>query len=276
MKKSVLCSILILLVFCSCQKGRRFFVKQEPSWKKNKIEMPKAPSESEMMAKISNVAVLPFIDATDEKNHTINRQDLINFAKFFSNHLVGSKTFKSTLYPQQALEQLRDSEYSVSDKGDLKEIGNLLNVDALIFGKINDYNMYSPPHLSISMKFYLTRLERFASYTEVSALAHSGVPLHNYNPTFFKQLWDTSAYYDSSNDIFHEILTHYLKTHRSSYYGSSNDRYLRTKSDFFDVIAYDLANSLNQSKRREENTKPAPFQKGKQRPPLPSGYFHHY
>ena len=226
------------------------------------------------MAGIRSVAILPFVDRTDELNHTLQQTDLRTIAERFANHLVGSETFSTILYPQQALDILADTSYSMTRKDDLKEIGNLLDVDALIFGVIKQYSMYYPPRMSISMRFYLTRMDRFAASNEIAELAHSGVPLHSYNPTFFRQLWDTSAYYDGSNSIFRQKLDHYLSTHQSASYGFQDERFLRTKSDFFDLLAYDLSGSLNNDKRAEENMRPAPLSKGKGKPPRPSGYFH--
>jgi hypothetical protein len=155
----------------------------------------------------------------------------------------------------------------------LKEIGNLLNVDAIVFGVIQSYNMYHPARMSISMKFYLTRAERFATANEISSLAHSGLPLNHYNPTFFKQLWNTSAYYDSGSNFFKERLGLYLKSHNSKNFGYGDERFVRTKRDFIEVIAYDLAASLNMKSIEEEKSYVVPAQKGKRRLHAPRPYF---
>jgi len=232
-------------------------------------------TDSELMAAIKSVAILPFVDSTSGIDNTLDNKDLLTVAERFANHLVASKTFASVMYPQQALEILIATPFSVNRTDDLKKIGNLLNVDAIIFGKLNQYKMYYPPQLSLSMRFYLTRMERLAGSVEISALARSGTPLNNYNPTFFKQLWDTSAFYDGSNKRVLEKLKHYSKTHDSEFYGYSSDRALRTKNDLFNFIAYDLANSLNCEKKIEEYMTPGKrSSKGKKRPNLPSGYYH--
>jgi hypothetical protein len=231
-------------------------------------------TDSELMAGIRSIAILPFVDSTSGIDNTLDNNDLLTVAERFANHLVGSKTFTSVMYPQQALERLIATPFNVNRKDDLKEIGNLLNVDAILFGRLNQYKMYYPPQLSISMKFYLTRMDRFASALEISGLARSGTPLNNYNPTFFKQLWDTSAFYDGSNKSVLEKLKFYGKTHGSEFYGYSADRVLRTKNDLFNFISYDLSNSLNSEKKVEDNMKLGKKgHKGKNKPRLPSGYY---
>lgn len=242
------------------------------------VEQPKVMSDSELLSTIKTVAILPFVDLSSGHANTLNHGDLKRFAEKFANHLVASNTFKGVLYPQQALMKLIDTPFSVQRKDDLKEIGNLLNVDAILYGVVNQYKMYYPPQLSLSMKFYVTRLDRFARSEEISSLAHSGVPLFHYNPTFFRQLWDTSAYYDGSNQGVQKKIKHYLKTHETEFYGFTSDRVLRTKDDFFNFIAYDLSNSLDTAKKVEEYMSPKPGKSKKSfknRPHhLPSGYYH--
>jgi hypothetical protein len=269
--------LTIVVILSSCVSRRLPPAYRGPEYVKLNSEEVTPKSESEMMSGIKSIAILPFVDATNGVDNTLNNGDLVTIGERFAGHLVGSSTFSSIMYPQQSLEKLIETPYSVNRKDDLKEIGNLLNADAILFGKINQYRMYYPPQLSISMKFYLTRLERFATSNEISSLAHSGVPLNQYNPTFFKQLWDTSAYYDGSNKLVLEKLKHYGKTHSSSFYGWTSDRALRTKVDFFNFIAYDLSNSLNGNKKTEELKMPGKNGKRvkKGRPVhLPSGYYH--
>jgi hypothetical protein len=272
----LLCSVAFLSS-CSFRKYPEPYRVPAPANAKKEVNTIK--SDGELLAGIKSVAVLPFVDASSGVGHTINNGDMLMFGERFASHLVASKTFTNVMYPNQALQKLVETPFNVNRVDDLKEIGNLLNVDAILFGKINQYRMYYPPQLSLSMKFYLTRMKRFANSFEISALAHSGTPLHEYNPTFFKQLWDTSAYYDGSNSSVSKKLGHYLKTHKTDFYGNTSDRVLRTKEDFFNFIAYDLTNSLNYNKNSEEYMRPNG--KGKKRRNeskrprrLPSGYYH--
>lgn len=233
--------------------------------------------ESKALKKVEAVAVLPFVSVARKANNTLNANDLIEMGESFANHLVGSQSFKTLLYPQQVLDATTETDLNMLKMEDLKELGNMLDVDALVYGIIKKYDMYYPPKLSVSMKFYLTRLGRFATANEISNLAHSGVPLLTYNPTFFKQLWDHSGFYDSSNSHFAKILKHYEKTHDSTWSGFYSDRYRHTKKDFLNFITYDLANSLNCSKsKREENYTPPSNPKGGKKKPrvVRSGYFH--
>ncbi|MBF0196104.1 MAG: hypothetical protein HQL32_00220 [Planctomycetes bacterium] len=268
-------ALLLSLTLSSCRDKR-----QHPYdgtvWQPKKVEQVDVSQlpEHEVMSQIKDIAILPFIDRTNELDHNVDIIDLNNTAEAFANHLVGSETFNSVLYPRQALDQLEGTSYNITRQDDLKEIGNLLDVDALVFGVIKQYNMYYPPKLSLSMRFYLTRLDRFATATEISSLAHSGVPLNNYNPTFFRQLWNKSAFYDGSSSIFSQKLNHYLKTHDSQDYGWGKERFLRTKQGFLDVIAYDLASSLDSASKEESKIKPSSFKKGKKGRPMPSGYYH--
>ena len=263
-----------LLAFSSCQSGG--FPSQSNSEPKiaefkNVEELP----ESEVMDKVERIAILPFIDHSRSVEHNLNFSDLTLFGELFASHLTGSQTFKGVMYPQDVLRKLEGSQLSLLRQDDLKEIGNLLEVDGLVFGIINQYNMYHPPKLSLSMKFYLTRAERFATINEISILAHVGMPINQYNPTFFRQLWDKSAYYDGKSNHVRDMIEHMQKTNSTDSYGMDGDRFLRTKRDFLDLIAYDLADSLDCSKHEEANKFVAPPSlKGKKTSYVPSGYYH--
>lgn len=259
------------LLLTSCQNKPKVHPWEEPQGQK--IENPATLTENQLLSKVTDVAILPFLDNTREQEHTLNFVDLKGFAEKFSSHLVGSETFKNITYPAAALESLSGTALSLNRNDDLKEIGNLLDVDAIIFGVIHSYEMYHPPRMSISMKFYLTRSERFASATEISALAHSGVPLNHYNPTFFKQLWNKSAFYDSRSKIFKDKLAVYLKSHDSSSYGFGEQRFLRTKRDFMDFLSFDLAASINYKANEDDNTYVVPAKKGKRIKKTPRPYF---
>ncbi len=222
--------------------------------------------EKDLLPKIQAVAVLPFADSTFGKDNTLGNDDLVHFAEEFANHLVGGQTFKKVLYPQECLEALAHTQYSLQREEDLKEMAELLKVDAIIFGVIKQYRMYYPPELSISMRFYLTRLDRFATSMEISELAHSGVPLHGYDPTFFRQLWDKSGYYDGSSADLRQRLDEYLKAHPSTHKGWTDERALRTKADFLSFVAFDLAGSLHGARNEMRRQSPSPNERGRSEP----------
>jgi hypothetical protein len=257
----------------ACQKKHVAYQPWEPPASHLAPE-EESTSESKLIEKVEDVAILPFQDISRNPEHTLSFHDLQLFGEKFASHLVGSTTFKGIMYPSTALAQLEGTDLNINRDDDLKEIGNILDVDAIVFGVIHHYNMYYPPRLSISMKFYLTRAQRFATVNEISAMAHAGVPINSYNPTFFKQLWDKSAYYDGSSTHLRKTLSHYLKTHQTSRYGFEEERFLRTKRDFIDLIAYDLSNSLNQAKTEEESKFIAAPLKGKKKSYSASGYYH--
>ena len=271
--RGTLACCCLTLLLGACQKQRVAYQPWTPPTTP-KMESAETMPETELMAMVQTVAILPFQNNARTNNNTLNYSDLLLFGEKFASHLVGSNSFNNITYPSMALQQLEETELNIMRKDDLKEIGNILDVDAIIFGVVHHYNMYYPPRLSISMKFYLTRAERFATSHEVSSLAHTGVPMNSYNPTFFRQLWDNSGYYDGSSDHLKSTLTHYLKTHQSSRYGFEEERFLRTKRDFIDLITYDLSNSLNQAKLAKENEFIAQPMKGKKTSYSNSGYFH--
>lgn len=261
------------ILLSACQQKQVAYQPWVPPENSQHMEEP-VQSDKELMANVRSIAILPFNDSSRSPKHTLNFDDLLLFGEKFASHLIGSQTFDQVMYPAVALQELEGTALNVMRKDDLKEIGNILDADAVVFGVIHQYNMYYPPRLSLSMKFYLTRADRFASSHEISAIAHSGVPLNSYNPTFFKQLWDNSAFYDGSSSQLKSTLKHYLKTHESDKYGFQDDRFLRTKRDFIDLITYDLANSLHQKKYEKDNEYIVRPLKGKKKSHAPSGYFH--
>jgi hypothetical protein len=262
-----------LVLLCGCQSNEPQRSPWEPPETVAQPDDLMNVPEGEVLAKIDSVAVMPFVDHTMAGRHTLNSTDMLRFGESFSSHLTGSETFKQVMFPSTALSHLEGTELNLLRSDDLKEVGNLLDVDAIVFGIIHQYNMYYPPRMSISMKFYLTRAERFATSTEISALAHAGMPLNHYNPTFFRQLWDKSSFYNGESHRVRDIITHFSKTHKDSIYGFESDRFLRTKRDFINLISYDLAHSLDSSVNKKDQSV-IPVARGKKKASLPSGYYH--
>jgi hypothetical protein len=269
-----------LALFCaaalsSCQRNTVEYQPWRPPVGSENLQSVEDAPESELMAKIERIAILPFVDYSRSIEHNLSFSDLLLFGEQFASHLTGSETFKAVMYPQEALQKLEGTELSMLRPDDLKEIGNFLDVDAILYGVVHQYSMYYPPKLSISMKFYLTRAERFATINEISVMAHVGMPINQYNPTFFRQLWDKSAFYDGRSNHVQELIEHMLKTHTTGGSGFDSQRFLRTKRDFIDLISYDLASSLDSGKHAEENAFVAPPSlKGKRTHSMPSGYYH--
>lgn len=263
----------MVLLLCSCQQRKPQYQAWQPPESPSPADAQEAP-EAELLHHVEKVAILPFMDASRGERNNLNFDDLQLVGEQFASHLTGAGTFKGVMYPAEALGVLAGTDLSINRSDDLKEIGNLLDVDAVIFGVIHQYRMYYPPKLSLSMKFYLTRAQRFASSDEISAMAHSGVPINAYNPTFFRQLWDTSAYYDGGSAHVKRTLQHFGKTHTSRPYGFDEQRFLRTKRDFLELISFDLARSLQSSKDEFQQASTVPVKKKtKGRPEVSEGYF---
>lgn len=272
--------VLSLVILSSCVLKPPAGFGKNPHWQPQyyepgpeDLEDPLDIPEGEVLARVESVAILTFRNQTFGKGNTLTELDLVHVADEFANHLVGSGTFKTVLYPQECLEKLMGTAFDPDRRDDLKEIANLLDVDALIFGEIKQYKMYYPPELSISMRFYLTRADRFAKSGEVSRMAHVGVPLHSYDPTFFRQLWDQSAFYDASSKIFEDKLKRYLRVHPAKHFGLQEDRFKRTKADLLNFISFDLADSLDSEKNKPQRTKPQPMKKGHKKSVWRGGYY---
>jgi len=238
----------LALALPACQSAPSYQAWQPPQGAEvvNPSEIP----ETELLAKVESLAVLPFHDQSRAERHTLNLDDLTMVAEQFASHLTEAGEFKDIMYPAQAMEKLVSSDLNILDPAHLQEIGNELGVDAIVFGVINQYQMYYPPRLGLSMKFYLTKAQRFATYNEISVMAHAGMPMGAYDPTFFRQLWNESAYYDGSSKHVTKLVADYVKEHGVEKYGFGSERFLRTKRDFLELIAYDISASLR-AKRAE-------------------------
>jgi TolB-like protein len=239
----------LALALPACQSGPSYQPWQAPETAEvvNPAELP----EHVLLEKVESLAVLPFHDQSRGARNNLNLDDLTLVGEQFASHLTTSEEFDSILYPAQAMEKLLGTDLNILDPSHLQEIGNELEVDAVVFGVIRQYRMYYPPRLSLSMKFYLTKAQRFATYNEISAMAHAGMPIGIYDPTFFRQLWNESAYYDGASVRVKKLVKSYVKVHRASQYGFGTERFLRTKRDFLELIAFDLSASLGAKKTEE-------------------------
>ncbi len=275
---------MLLLLMASCQLGPSHpgpVMGSNPYWEPQpyqptdaELETVKEPTDKELLSQIKAVAVLPFLDQTSGRDHTLGTEDLEGAGEALANHLTGGEVFSTILYPSQVAILLAGEVFDIQDQGDLKEMANKLDVDAIVFGVIRHYRMYQPAELSLSMKFYLTRMDRFAISQEISRLAHVGIPLHSYNPTFFKQLWDTSAYYNASSSEVRRKLDTYKTRHDMSGFGFDDARVYQSKKDFLNFIAFDLACSLFDSKSEERRSAPAGMFRGqKKKVHVKTGYF---
>lgn len=280
MRKAFVITLLLgmTLILSSCQprdKHPRTLWADQPG----AVPTPSGElSNEEILAGVKNIAVVAFRNDTYGDDNTLSTTDLRDFAEHFANHLVGADTFDSVMYPKQAEAALAGTDLRLHNQDDLREVGNTLEVDAVIFGVIKEYTMYYPPRMSISMKFYVTKLQRFATSREVSFMAHAGVPLAEYDPTFFRQLWDKSAFYSAESSLTRKKLEMYHKYHDTEFYGFKDDRTLRTKNDFFNFIAFDLSRSLVSERTESQRTNKATnyrggFKKGRAGRPAPKDYY---
>ncbi|MDR1924250.1 MAG: hypothetical protein LBQ66_07745 [Planctomycetaceae bacterium] len=98
---------------------------------------------------LTNVAVVPFFNQTG--NNKINGRE---FAKHYANELQSVPCFKVVANETVEKMMLKHELYKFESADDIRYLGQLLGVDAVVIGKIHDYSGYYPPRLKLAVEWY--------------------------------------------------------------------------------------------------------------------------
>jgi hypothetical protein len=98
---------------------------------------------------LTNVAVVPFFNQSG--NNKVNGRD---FAKHYANELQAVPCFKVIANETVEKMMLKHELYKFESADDIRYLGQLLGVDAVVIGKIHDFNGYYPPRMKLETEWY--------------------------------------------------------------------------------------------------------------------------
>lgn len=98
---------------------------------------------------LTNVAVVPFYNETG--NETVNGRE---FAKGYANELQRVTGFRVIANEQVEKTMILNELHKLETVDDIRYLAQLLEVDAIIIGKIHDFSMYYPPRCKLSVEWY--------------------------------------------------------------------------------------------------------------------------
>ncbi|MDR0390725.1 MAG: hypothetical protein LBH59_02375 [Planctomycetaceae bacterium] len=98
---------------------------------------------------LTNVAVVPFFNQTG--NPKVDGRD---FAKYYANELQAVPCFKVIANETVEKMMIKHELYKFESADDIRYLGQLLGVDAVVIGKIHDYSGYYPPRLKLEVEWY--------------------------------------------------------------------------------------------------------------------------
>jgi hypothetical protein len=98
---------------------------------------------------LTNVAVVPFFNQSG--NPKINSRD---FAKYYANELQAVPCFKVIANETVEKMMIKHELYKFESADDIRYLGQLLGVDAVVIGKIHDFSGYYPPRLKLEVEWY--------------------------------------------------------------------------------------------------------------------------
>jgi hypothetical protein len=98
---------------------------------------------------LTNVAVVPFFNQSG--NLKVNSRD---FAKYYANELQSVPCFKVISNETVEKMMIKHELYKFESADDIRYLGQLLGVDAVVIGKIHDFNGYYPPRLKLEIEWY--------------------------------------------------------------------------------------------------------------------------
>ncbi|MDR2169945.1 MAG: hypothetical protein LBP59_07380 [Planctomycetaceae bacterium] len=98
---------------------------------------------------LTNIAVIPFFNQSG--NPKLNGRD---FAKHYANELQAIPCFKVIANETVEKMMIKHELYKFECADDIRYLGQLLGVDAVVIGKIHDFNGYYPPRLKLETEWY--------------------------------------------------------------------------------------------------------------------------
>ncbi|MDR2641285.1 MAG: hypothetical protein LBC74_00660 [Planctomycetaceae bacterium] len=98
---------------------------------------------------LTNVAVVPFFNQSG--NPKVNGRD---FAKYYANELQNVPCFKVIANETVEKMMIKHELFKFESADDIRYLGQLLGVDAVVIGKIHDFSGYYPPRLKLETEWY--------------------------------------------------------------------------------------------------------------------------
>ncbi|MDR2761855.1 MAG: hypothetical protein LBB88_04570 [Planctomycetaceae bacterium] len=98
---------------------------------------------------LTNVAIVPFFNQSG--NQKVNGRD---FAKYYANELQSIPCFKVIANETVEKMMIKHELFKFESADDIRYLGQLLGVDAVVIGKIHDFSGYYPPRLKLEVEWY--------------------------------------------------------------------------------------------------------------------------
>jgi hypothetical protein len=98
---------------------------------------------------LTNVAVVPFFNQSG--NPKVDSRD---FAKYYANELQAVPCFKVIANETVEKMMIKHKLFKFESADDIRYLGQLLGVDAVVIGKIHDFSSYYPPRLKLEVEWF--------------------------------------------------------------------------------------------------------------------------
>ncbi|MDR1052567.1 MAG: hypothetical protein LBL39_00165 [Planctomycetaceae bacterium] len=135
--KYLLCNVIVLILFSSLIGCEVLPIVRDK------------PTLHNPYPQLTNVAVVPFFNQSG--NLKVNSRD---FAKYYANELQSVPCFKVIANETVEKMMLKHKLYKFESADDVRYLGQLLGVDAVVIGKIHDFSGYYPPRLKLEIEWY--------------------------------------------------------------------------------------------------------------------------
>jgi hypothetical protein len=243
-----------------------------PRWSQSRQERLR------LLAEVEKVAVVPFRD--DSGAEWPGDFGPEQFARLMADEVVRRARFK-VIYPREllaaveganreALERARSEKRTPAEdevidlqRSELDAVtaGRAAGADAVLVATINDFEVYPPKRLALTMRLYLCAAPT-GSAAEIIAMSDAGVPLEVPAGLRDRFIWERQRHYDSLSKSAQFSMGWYARKHGSTT-GFGEEIFYYSTEKFFGFVAHELGEGLYadaQLYNRPSRTLPAPAQ----------------
>jgi hypothetical protein len=235
---------LALLPLLGCRVER---ADSKPRWNESR------PTRLALFAGVEKLAVAPFRDPGKSEG-----LDAEKFANLVANELLRVKRFR-VVYPRGVIAAAREANREMSlrsggktsedeiirlERSELDAVhaARAAGADAVLVGRVHDFDVYPPKRLAVTFRVYLCAAPR-RSFADIVRMSDAGVPLEIGGELREKFIWERQWHYDTSRKGERMGMTWHARKHEKTR-GFGDEIFYYSTNKFLAYVSSEVSGRL--------------------------------